>query len=157
VFCCCAIGKFRRIVLSLFPRFIPVSEIPRFIPFSSAAFYPLFRTISQLTGIPCFIPTLTTTLNGVILDENLGWHDHIGNISKKVKRGISVLRKIRDSIYLLRHYRKFTMPLHVQPHFDYCWDNYNKGLRDKLQRLQNRVGRIIMHSGYEIRSAKALF
>jgi hypothetical protein len=34
---------------------------------------------------------------GVILDENLGWHDHIENIGKKVKRGISVLRKIRDS------------------------------------------------------------
>jgi hypothetical protein len=30
---------------------------------------------------------------GVILDENLGWHDHIENIAKKVKRCISVLIK----------------------------------------------------------------
>jgi uncharacterized protein YutE (UPF0331/DUF86 family) len=66
---------------------------------------------------------------GVILDENLGWHDHIENIAEKVKRLISVLRKIRDSIpieALLKVYHAI-----VQPHFDYCssvWDNCNKGL-----------------------------
>ena len=38
----------------------------------------------------------------------------------------------------------------VQPHFDYCnevWGNCNKGLSDKLQKLQNRAARILMSAG----------
>ena len=34
----------------------------------------------------------------------------------------------------------------VQPYFDYCsplWDNCGGGLKDKLQRLQNRAARVI--------------
>ena len=40
----------------------------------------------------------------------------------------------------------------VQPHFDYCnevWGNCNKGLSDKLQKLQNRAARILMSAGYD--------
>ena len=47
----------------------------------------------------------------------------------------------------------------IQPHFDYCssvWDNCNKGFKEKLQKLQNRAGRVITRSGYDIRSAEIL-
>ena len=47
----------------------------------------------------------------------------------------------------------------IQPQFDYCssvWDNCNKGFKEKLQKLQNRAGRVITRSGYDIRSAKIL-
>jgi hypothetical protein len=47
----------------------------------------------------------------------------------------------------------------IQPHFDYCssvWDNCNKDSKEKLQKLQNRAGRIITRSGYDIRSAEIL-
>ena len=40
----------------------------------------------------------------------------------------------------------------VQPHFDYCnevWGNCNKGLSDKLQKLQSRAARILMSAGYD--------
>ena len=35
----------------------------------------------------------------------------------------------------------------IQPYFDYCsevWDCFNKGLSDRLQKLQNRAARVIM-------------
>ena len=40
----------------------------------------------------------------------------------------------------------------IQPHFDYCnvvWGNCNKGLSEKLQRLQNRAARILMSASYD--------
>ena len=43
-----------------------------------------------------------------------------------------------------------------QPYFDYCsivWDSLDKGLGQKLQRLQNRAARIITESDYNIRSS----
>ena len=35
----------------------------------------------------------------------------------------------------------------VQPYFDYCsplWDNYGMGLKDRLQKYQNRAARVIL-------------
>ena len=40
----------------------------------------------------------------------------------------------------------------VQPHFDHCnevWGNCNKGLSDKLQKLQNHAAGILMSTGYD--------
>ena len=48
---------------------------------------------------------------------------------------------------------------HVQPFFDYCCpllDNCGKQLKDKLQKLQNRAGRVINGSSYDIRSVDVL-
>ena len=30
---------------------------------------------------------------GVVIDQNLGWHDHIDTIVEKVKRGLGVLKE----------------------------------------------------------------
>ena len=51
------------------------------------------------------------------------------------------------------------MMLLVAPYFDYCsevWGCMGKGLCDRLQRLQNRAGRIITFSDYNTRSADIL-
>ena len=48
---------------------------------------------------------------------------------------------------------------HAQPHFDYCyplWDTCGKKLKDKLQKIQNRAGRVITGSSYDIRSVDVL-
>ena len=40
----------------------------------------------------------------------------------------------------------------IQPYFDYCnvvWGNCNKGLSEKLQRLQNRAARVLMSESYD--------
>ena len=47
----------------------------------------------------------------------------------------------------------------IQPYFDYCsplWGNRSVYLKEKLQRFQNRVGRIISGANYEINSADVL-
>ena len=47
----------------------------------------------------------------------------------------------------------------LAPYFDYCsevWGCMGKGLCDRLQRLQNRAGRIITFSDYNTRSADIL-
>ena len=45
------------------------------------------------------------------------------------------------------------------PYFNYCgavWGNINKGLADKLQKLQNRAARILTFSNYDVRSSVLL-
>ena len=40
----------------------------------------------------------TKTILGVVIDRSLGWHDHIDSVCKKVKKGLGVLRRIRDVV-----------------------------------------------------------
>ena len=43
--------------------------------------------------------------------------------------------------------------------FDYCdivWSNLNKGLANKVQKLQNRAARVITFQGYDVRSLDLL-
>ena len=47
----------------------------------------------------------------------------------------------------------------IQPLFDYCdivWDSLSVGLATRLQKLQNRAGRIILRANYETRSEEVL-
>lgn len=46
-----------------------------------------------------------------------------------------------------------------EPYFDYCsplWDTCGKQLKDKLQKIQNRAGRVITGSSYDVRSTDVL-
>ena len=75
---------------------------------------------------------------GVQIDESLNWCPHIHTISKKISAGIAILRHVS-------HFIPFDTRVNmcnalVMPHFNYCgavWGNINKGLADKLQKLQN--------------------
>ena len=81
---------------------------------------------------------------GVQLDESLNWRPHTNTISKK---------NIRWSCYLKA---RNTLAM---PYFNYCgavWGNINKGLADKLQKMQNRAARILTFSNYEVRSSVLL-
>ena len=47
----------------------------------------------------------------------------------------------------------------IQPYFDYCsplWDNCGIGLKDRLQKYQNRAARVITGTTYDIRSSELL-
>ena len=47
----------------------------------------------------------------------------------------------------------------VMPYFNYgrvVWGNINKGLANKLQKLQNRATRILTFSNYDVRSSGLL-
>ena len=94
---------------------------------------------------------------GVTIDENLNWKDHVAKVCKKVSSGLGALRRVRDVVP--SESLNFVYKALVQSHFDYCssvWDTCDKGLRLRLQRLQNRAARIITRSGYDVRSIDLL-
>ena len=91
--------------------------------------------------------TESYTRLGVEPDERLTWEKHIDKICAKVGAGmrpfvpLETLKLIYNAL--------------VQPYFDYCsplWDNCGGGLKNKLQRLQNRAARVITGSTFDIRS-----
>ena len=62
---------------------------------------------------------------------------HIGAI-KRIRHLINILFKVKSSL--------------VQPYIYCCnvvWGNCNKGLSEKLQRLQNRAARTLMSASYD--------
>ena len=94
---------------------------------------------------------------GVLLDEKLTFETHIDYICKKACAGIGALRRIKPFVHLctlVTLYRSL-----IEPYFDYCsplWDTCGKQLKDKLQKIQNRAGRVITGSSYDVRSIDAL-
>ena len=89
----------------------------------------------------------------MLFDKSAVAHAH----AKKTPVGIGALKRIRSLVprqTLLKMYNAL-----VAPCFDYCsevWGCMGKGLCDRLQRLQNRAGRIITFSDYNTRSADIL-
>ena len=94
---------------------------------------------------------------GVYPEENLKWAQHIDKVGSNVSRSISSLRQAWDFVsqdVLTTIYSSL-----IQPVFDYCdavWGNLNKGLANKIKKLQNRAARIITSQGYEMRSVDLL-
>ena len=92
---------------------------------------------------------------GIHLDENLKWNEHVNKLFSRVNRSISGLKQARHYVplYVLNTIYKSL----IQPVFDYCdvvCGNLDQGLATKLQKLQNRVARIITFQGYDVRSAQ---
>jgi hypothetical protein len=79
-------------------------------------------------------------------------------MSKKVSKGIGMLRHAKP--FVSSETLKYIYQALVQP-IDYCsmsWGNCGtgEGLKEKLQRLQNRAARVITCDTYEIRSTDIL-
>ena len=87
---------------------------------------------------------------GVYVDQNINWKCHIENISKKIACAIGAIKRIRHLTpfnILIKVYNSL-----IQPQFDYCnvvWGSCNKGLSEKLQRLQNRAAHTLMSASYD--------
>ena len=87
----------------------------------------------------------------------MDWRPHINTISKKISAGLATLKRVS-------HFVPFDTKVNmcntlVMPYRNYCsavWGNINKGLADKLQKLQNRAARILTFSNYEVRSSVLL-
>ena len=87
----------------------------------------------------------------------MNWRPHINTISKKISTGIAILKRV--SHFIPFHTRVNMYNALVMPYFNYCsagWGNINKGLADKLQKMQNRAARILTFSNYEARSSVLL-
>ena len=94
---------------------------------------------------------------GVVLDKNLNWNGHVDLITKKVKSALSALRRTKPFVTqetLIQIYNAL-----IVPYFDYCsevWGELNKGLAEKLQKMQDRAARIITGATYDVRSTDIL-
>ena len=94
---------------------------------------------------------------GLEADETLGWQCQADVICKKVSAGLGALKRIRPLVprqTLLRMYEAL-----VLPYLDYCsevWGCMGKTQCDRLQRLQNRAGRIMAFKDCNTRSADIL-
>jgi len=92
-----------------------------------------------------------------MLDSNLSWGPHVDLILKKVRSALGALKRIKPFVpreTLIQLYTSL-----ITPYFDYCsevWCDLNQGLRDKLQKMQNRAARIITGATYDIRSVDIL-
>ena len=91
------------------------------------------------------------------IDENLRLQTNIDKLSKKITSGIGAITRIRDFVP--------TSTLHciynalIQSLFKYCnivRGNCGKTLFDRLQKLQNRVARVLTFTRYDA-DAKRLF
>ena len=95
---------------------------------------------------------------GLYIDEKLSWTKQIDVLSKKISSAIGGLKRIRQ--YVPFQTLNLIYNSLVQSHFDYCdivWHSgLNQELSNRLQKLQNRVARVILHVNYEIRSTELL-
>ena len=90
---------------------------------------------------------------GVMVDECITWKDHIDEVAKKAAKGIGILGRSKG--FLDKDTLKTVYSAFLLPHFGYCAlvrHNCSEALQNKLQKLQNKAGRIITGDGYKIAS-----
>ena len=79
------------------------------------------------------------------MDERLSWEKHIDSICSKLSAGIDAMRRVKPFVPLVTLkmlYNAIIIPLYL----DYCsplGDNCGIGLKDRLQKYQNLVARVI--------------
>ena len=84
---------------------------------------------------------------GVHIEDKLSWNIHINHVVKKISSSIGGLRCVKLFVPLKTIHKIYNTL--IQPHFDYCdivWPNINKGLADRIQKLQSLIWYSI--SGY---------
>ncbi len=88
-----------------------------------------------------------TKLLGVVIDDKLTWKTHINKIVNKMGNGISVIRRCKA--YLTPKSTRLIMQALILSNLDYCpvvWSNATADIINKLQKVQNRAGRIVLGS-----------
>ena len=93
---------------------------------------------------------VSTKSLGVYVDENFSWNVHVDNVAKEIAPGIGILKSSRP--FVTFEVLSTIYSTLVQQYFDYCsvvWENCNKSLATKLQKLQNRAARILTFSPYD--------
>ena len=121
-------------------------------------FHPIQRKLPKqvMLSINNQMLTQETSIRylGVYIDYNISWKTHITNISKKIKRSIGILSKLR---YFLS--TKTLLSLYyalVVPFLSYCiiaWGNTYQTTLQPLFILQKKALRIITFSSYNEHSS----
>ena len=82
---------------------------------------------------------------GVVIDSNISWSSHTDYLCNKISSRIGILKRIMPCLTLpsVQTVYKTT----IQPLFDFCgvvWGTGSESSLLRLQRLQNRAGRVIL-------------
>ena len=84
-------------------------------------------------------------LLGVIIDNNLTWHNQIKNVKQTIAFKLSILRKIRR--YLPTTTRMLYYNYYIKPHLEYCctiWGQCSKIDTYSIVKLQKQAARLIL-------------
>ena len=90
-----------------------------------------------------------TKLLGVTLDSHLSWSSHIDKLTKKMGRGLALIR--RSAEYLTSASVVQVIQALVLSHLDYCpavWSSASKKELRKLQIGQNKAARVALKCKY---------
>ena len=95
---------------------------------------------------------------GVIINQQLTWHDHIEQLQSKIAKRLGVLKRIK---HLLPVYTRricvSTMVISVLEYASIVWgDKNNKVLRDSIQVLQNKAAKLVLNRPTLSSSTQAL-
>ena len=85
---------------------------------------------------------------GIVLDASHTWNAHVDYLIGKVRKRLAMLGRIRKNINMYTAGTVYTS--FVLPTLDYCdtvWSCCGSVNTDKLEKLQRRTARIIMHLG----------
>ncbi len=94
---------------------------------------------------------------GMWMDATLNWHHHIDKMRSKISQRLGVFKRVRS--YLAEDLAKTLYNTMILPLFDYCDTIYgrtDKCSLQKLQRLQNRGGKIILRVPTDTSTASVL-
>ena len=178
VYCICSIEDFYTSFFSTVARFlkfhfmilmetihaeIPLSDIIRFINISSQYVGKYKRSISVLTHVKLYAGADEIIRNecckflGIIIDDKLGWLDHINSINSTLSRSLYILNSVKNMLpnYILRQLY-FTM---VQPYLTYgiiLWGSTYQSYLKRTVILQKKAIRY-MHKAHYNAHTKPLF
>ena len=87
------------------------------------------------------------TYLGLEVDSKLSWNDNISKVCKKLGSRIALLQRLVS--YLPESCNNTLYYAFIQPYIDYAitvWGNSSIGNINKVQKLQNRIARIMAHN-----------
>jgi hypothetical protein len=119
--------------------------------------YVIFHPIQKKTGDSFRVILNNESLKreyktkylGVVLDCHLNWRDHVSHVSKKIKRNIGAISKVRYFVNL--EILKSVYYALVYPYLTYClitWGNTYHTTLNRLFILQKKIVRLITFSDY---------
>ena len=88
-----------------------------------------------------------------MIDQLLGWDEHVDSLCKRVISGLAALKQARR--YVPQNTLITINKSLIEPLFDSCdvvWGNLNKPLTTRLQKLQKRGAKIITRKDYDVTS-----
>ena len=91
-----------------------------------------------------------TKILGLKLDEHLRWNEHVDGLIIEIFQALKMIRRI--SSFMSQNNLLIIYHSLIEQRLHYCsivWDTLSDGLKQKLQKLQNRAARIITKSSYD--------